>query len=447
MKSIGIKLFFGYIIMTAVTISLLWLIQAGVMRHSYLNEKLGSVDRAIDQAILRNRDDYDQLSEEMHASLIVMSPDGQLIYRSQGLPMMGMMVRSAKSMIPQNIDGDPQFVGSAAQGDRYGIIGKKLSDQNILFAVFSLVDVDEAERLLRQQLWIITLILIFVSIVLAIFLSRRLSRPIRAVTTAADHLAKGDYSISLPVVSGDETGQLTQALNNLSIELQKSDQLQKELIANVSHELRAPLSVIKGYAETVRDVTWPYPEKRQQQLTLITQEADRLTAIVKDILDYSRLQAGVLRLNQTRVAICPLLEEITQHYDQLSVEKTTPIKPTCQPEGMRIIFDPERLKQVLHNLIQNALNHADPETPINLTAIQENGRCRITIENHGETIPPDQLNQIWKRYYRSPVSGNRVYGTGLGLAIVQSIFDRHQISYGVESRDQITRFWFDCPTA
>lgn len=80
MKSIGIKLFFGYIIMTAVTISLLWLIQAGVMRHSYLNEKLGSVDRAIDQAILRNRDDYDQLSEEMHASLIVMSPDGQLIY-------------------------------------------------------------------------------------------------------------------------------------------------------------------------------------------------------------------------------------------------------------------------------------------------------------------------------------------------------------------------------
>lgn len=445
MKSIGIKLFLGFIAMAATTLVVLWLIQAGVMRNSYLHEKLTSVDQAIDRAIDSEREDYDQLGEEINANLFVLDRTGKLVYRTQGLPMMGMMIRSAKAMIPERIDGEAQFVEGTTGSNRYGIIGKSISGQKVLFAVFSLADVDEAERLLRQQLWTITLILVVISVVLAIVLSRRLSQPIKAVTAAANQLAKGQYAISLPVVSKDETGQLTQALNNLSVELQKSDQLQKELIANVSHELRAPLSVIKGYAETVRDVTWPYEDKRHQQLTLIADESDRLTAIVKDILDYSRLQSGVIRLNQQAVVLCPVLKEIQTRYEQVAVLKETPLIYTCIPEEITILFDPERLRQVIHNLVQNALNHAEDHTPVTITATRQDDKCRLTVQNQGEVIPSELLDRIWDRYYRSPVSGKHVFGTGLGLAIVKSILDQHQVSYGVESHNRMTRFWFDCP--
>ena len=157
---------------------------------------------------------------------------------------------------------------------------------------FPLADVDGAAQVLRSQLWLITVLLFLFSIILAVVLSRMFARPIKAVTHAARELASGQLDVVLPVKSRDEIGELTVALNELSVQLQNTENLRKELIANVSHELRAPLAVIQGYAETVRDVTWPNEEKRSQQLTIVSEEASRLSRVVKDILDYSKLQAG-----------------------------------------------------------------------------------------------------------------------------------------------------------
>ncbi|MDW7659174.1 MAG: HAMP domain-containing sensor histidine kinase [Bacillota bacterium] len=441
MRSIGLKLFLGFIAMAALTVGILWFVQAGVMRDSYLKERLQSVSDAIGQAALDGKVDYDTLGEQLNANLVVISKTGDILYRSQGLPMMGMMIRSIQSMVPENANGQAQFVQGQGGSGRYAVLGSAMPGDRYLFAVFSLSDVDEAARILRHQLWIVTILLLFLAVILAVYLSRRLSRPIRAVTAAAHELAKGNLAVSLPVTSRDEIGRLTIALNDLSVELQKTDQLRKELIANVSHELRAPLAVIRGYAETVRDVTWPNDTKRQEQLTLISEEATRLTGVVRDILDYSRLQAGVEKIRQTSFQLRPLLEQVMGRYEQ--VAQAAGLRLLLQSPEVTIIFDEARLIQVLHNLINNAIDHATPGSAVALVVQEQNGHCRIVVRNEGETIAPEELGRIWERYHRADRAGSRPLGSGLGLAIVRSIFEQHRVSFGVSSDQGTTAFWFD----
>jgi signal transduction histidine kinase len=441
MRSIGLKLFLGFIAMAALTVGILWFVQAGVMRDSYLKERLQSVSDAIGQAARENSIDYDALGEQLNANLVVISRKGDILYRSQGLPMMGMMIRSIQSMVPEKTNGQAQFVQGQAGSGRYAVLGRAMPGDRYLFAVFSLADVDEAARILRHQLWIVTVLLLFLAVILAVYLSRRLSRPIRAVTAAAHELAKGNLAISLPVTSRDEIGRLTSALNELSVELQKTDQLRKELIANVSHELRAPLAVIRGYAETVRDVTWPDNTKRQEQLTLISEEATRLTGVVRDILDYSRLQAGVEKIRQTAFPLRPLLEQVMGRYEQAA--QMAGLHLLLQSPDITVVFDEARLVQVLHNLVNNAIDHAAPDTDITLIAQEQQGRCRIIVRNEGETIAPDELGRIWERFHRADHAGNRPLGSGLGLAIVRSILEQHRVSFGVSSDQGVTDFWFE----
>ncbi|MDD2445188.1 MAG: HAMP domain-containing sensor histidine kinase [Candidatus Nanoarchaeia archaeon] len=444
MRSIGQKLFLGFIAMAVLTIGVLWLIQAGVMRDSYVRGRIDSVDQAIQQVVEdRGADrDYDALSEQLNASLVVIGKQGDVQYRSQGLPMMGMMLRAIQSMVPGQTTGEVQFVQSMAGAGRYAVLGHDMPDGRYLFAVFSLADVDEAAAILRRQLWIVTVILFVSASLLAVFLSRRLSQPIQAVTAAAHELARGNLAVALPVTSRDEVGRLTTALNELSRELQKTDQLRKELIANVSHELRAPLAVIKGYAETVRDVTWPQEDKRRSQLTLIADEADRLTAVVRDILDYSRLQAGVQKIQSKDIAIKPVLEQVLTRYEQQA--RLAGLSFALSADDVRIRFDEARLIQVLHNLVSNAINHGQPGTVITVSAAHQAMRCRISIRNTGATIPPEELGRIWERFHQA---GSRPLGTGLGLAIVKSILEQHQANFGVQSENGITEFWFDAPAA
>ena len=257
-----------------------------------------------------------------------------------------------------------------------------------------------------------------------------------------ENWAAGNLDVRLPVKSQDEIGQLTAALNDLGIELGRTDKLRQELIANVSHELRSPLTVIQGYAEIVRDVTWPDEVKRTEQLNVIVDESSRLTRVVKDILDYSRLQAGVEKLNLTAFSVCPVFEQLMRQYELEADRHQVTIQMNCPDQT--IIFNRDRFDQVLHNLMNNAINHARPDSVIEASAFKQNSVSRIEIKSRGEPIPADALAKIWERYYRADrIGSGRSLGTGLGLAIVKSIFDRHNVHYGVSSENDQTIFWFE----
>jgi len=322
------------------------------------------------------------------------------------------------------------------------MISEKLSDDLYVFAVFSMVDVNEASRLLLQQLWIVTVVLAVVSILLAVILSRMFSKPIVSVTRSARIMAEGNTNVALPVKSKDEIGQLTQALNELGEELSKTENLRRELIANVSHELRSPLSVIQGFAETVRDVTWPNEVKRTEQLTIISEEAARLSHIVTDILDYSRIQSGVDSASIETFSLQPVLNDMIGRFEVAAGQNNLRFELTC--DDIEIRFDKGKLIQVLSNLLNNAINYALPHSAISIRAEGLKGRARVSVENTGTPIPADEINRIWERYHRAPQSsGKASLGTGLGLSIVKSIFVLHDVPFGVSSNEKSTVFWFE----
>jgi signal transduction histidine kinase len=438
MKRIAGKLFIGFLCMAALTVGLLWLIEAVIMKDSYLNERIRTVSGALKGA---SPDSYAQLEESLNISIVAFDARDSVSYISHGLPMRGMLLRQLPALTAEP-SGDGVRYMEAAHGTRYAVLGSANSGGKV-FAVFSLVDVEEAARILRTQLWTVTGVLLVFSVIIALILSRMFSRPIRNVTEAARAMAAGNLDVSLPVRSKDETGQLTAALNDLGAELRKTEALRRELIANVSHELRAPLSVIRGFAETVRDVTWPDEEKRSSQLTAIADEASRLSDIVGDILDYSRLIAGVDALDISVFPLCPVLAETASRYEIEVQKRRLSLTIDC-PESTEVRFDRAKLLQVLYNLLSNALIHARIGTDVRIAVSAAEKTARISVINSGDRIPPEDLPRIWERYYCSErTQGGRPLGTGLGLSIVKSILERHGAAYGVKSDSDQTVFWFE----
>ncbi len=314
--------------------------------------------------------------------------------------------------------------------------------------MFSLADADEASRLLRQQLWLITIVLILLAGVISAWLAKRLADPVQAVTRAANQIEMGNYDVRLEVKSTDELGKLTSSLNSMSAQLRKNDQLQKELIANVSHELKAPLTIIRGYAETIRDVTWSDDAKRNASLDLIIDESERLRSIVQDILDYSQLQAGTIKLKPEPFALRPLLDDVLTKLDQYIRSKNLSVH--IEGNDTTIFFDRKRLQQVVLNLIVNAVQYSYDNTEIRISINRHNivnhSFVKLSISNHGPSIPASDLSSIWDRFHRSnQLRADEPIGTGLGLAIVKSIMDQHGSSCGVSSDEEQTIFWLDLP--
>ncbi|NLI55296.1 MAG: HAMP domain-containing histidine kinase [Clostridiales bacterium] len=440
MKRIVTKLALAFLGMAALAAALVWLVQAVFLSDSYLNQRIETIDAAAAQTAIAPETDYAALETALNVSLLAVNTDGTVVYQSDGLPMRGQIVRRIPELVAA-AGGDVEYLQTETDDARYALLSRSVEGGTLLIA-FSLVDVAEASRVLLRQLWVITGVLMTAALLLSILLSRLFSRPIVEVTRAAKQMAAGDYSVKTPVRARDEIGQLTQALNELGDELGKAEELRRELIANVSHELRAPLTIIRGYAETVRDVTWPNEEKRTAQLNAISDESVRLSALVSDILDYSKLQAGAEELHPVDFSCAEALGEIVGRFELEAGKRDIALELEC-PEG-DVRFDRGQFTQVVNNLVDNAVRHASPRSRIRVVARVSGRAMRISVENAGSPIPAEELPAIWDRYHRAPKHGEAGgLGTGLGLAIVKSIVTRHGVAYGVESDEKRTVFWFD----
>lgn len=440
MKRLFFKLMLAFFGMAALTIGLIWLVQAVILKDSYLNERVATIDQTVNEVALSPETDYGELEALLNVSLLAVNGEGSVLYQSDGLPMRGQIVKKIPEMMEQ-AGGSAVNLDTETEQARYALVSRAV-DGGYLFVVFSLVDVTEASRVLLEQLWIITAVLLLAATLLSAILSRLFTRPILRVTTAAKQMAAGDYEVRVPVTAKDEIGQLTRALNELGVELGKAEGLRRELIANVSHELRAPLTIIQGYAETVRDITWPDEEKRTAQLTMISDEAVRLSGMVNDILDYSKLESGAETVSPARFDGGIALGDLVQRYEIEAGKKDVALELTGA-EG-DFMFDPGKFTQVMNNLLGNAVQHAFRRTIIRVRCEPAGSARRISVENTGAPIPPEELERIWERYHRAPQTGSAgSLGTGLGLAIVKSILDQHGVSYGVESDEKRTVFWFE----
>jgi signal transduction histidine kinase len=258
-------------------------------------------------------------------------------------------------------------------------------------------------------------------------------------------IASGNLNARIATQKKDELGKLAETINHMGSELSKIDQLRKDLIANVSHELRTPLSLIKGYAETIRDISGSNEIKREEQIGIIIEEADRLSGIVEDILNLSQMQAGYFPVMNGRFNLYDTLEKVKKRYELLSEKNDIQFTVGSISTDLFIWGDEVKIEQVLYNLINNAFNHTKAGGHISVDVQDMGEQIRLSIKDTGEGISKGELPYIWERFYKKDGSGGRkAAGTGLGLAIVKNILDIHGARYGVESEPgKGSDFWFE----
>ena len=291
------------------------------------------------------------------------------------------------------------------------------------------------------QLAIITGVVIVGALLLAWYIARRVTRPIIETNEAARSLARGRFTQPKHGGAYREMAELNATLAQTAVELSQVERLQHELIANISHDLRTPLTMIGGYAEVMRDLPG---EASPENLQIIIDETNRLTTLVAELLDFSRLQTGNAAMEPAPFCLTDAIAAIVQRVGGMT-EKDGYRVCFTPVESVFIHADEKRIGQVAYNLLGNALTYTGEDKTVILSQTVEGGRVRIGISDTGKGIPPEELPLIWNRYYRSRESHKRaVIGSGLGLSIVQSILEKHGMRYGVDSLlGQGTTFWFE----
>ncbi len=323
------------------------------------------------------------------------------------------------------------------------IYGSKLNDSYLVFINASLEPIGPVAEVIKEQLVFISLITLFLGLFITFLLSNRLSRPFKNITAAAERLASGDYTAHFEGGSYAEINELSDALNYAGSEISKVDSLRNDLIANVSHDLRTPLTMIKAYAEMIRDLSGDNPEKRSAHLKVIIDEADRLSALVSNLLELSKLQNGSIELKRTQFSVNDFIDDTVSRYQALS-ERTGFEFEIEHDADVLCIGDEQRLEQVLRNFIDNAVNYSGDSRRIIVRQRNLEHTVRIEVVDFGVGIEKEKLPLVFDRYYRDERTKRDVTGTGLGLSIVKEILRLHGMRFGVQSElGKGSTFWFE----
>ena len=309
------------------------------------------------------------------------------------------------------------------------------SSDNYLYINYSTELSNSAFSMMEKELIVIAVVVVFVALIISALLSMELTRPIARFTRAARRMAKGDFTVDFKgEYTYAEMDALAETLDYAKEEIGKSDQLQKEVLANVTHDLKTPLTMIKAYASMIQEISGDNPEKRAKHTQVIIDESDRLTALVNDILNLSKIRSGMDSLKLQEFNLSEFIHTVLERFDYLTETKGYTLVRDIDDE-LYTEADMEKLEQVVYNLVGNAVNYTGEEKKITVSLKKaEGGKIRFSVTDTGKGIPPDEIDTIWDRYYRSTETHKRpIKGTGLGLSIVKTILVKHGFEYGVES--------------
>ena len=325
------------------------------------------------------------------------------------------------------------------------LYGIKVGNSRV-YLYTTLEDINSTTSVLQSQLIYIMIAVLLLAIVISFFISRMLSKPITDITTKAKTLADNNFDVDFDESDIYEIDELSNALNYLKEETSKTDEYRRDLMANVSHDLKTPLTMIKAYAEMVRDISYKDKNKREENLNVIINESDRLNVLVNDILELSKIQANASDINKEEFDLVKELKEILTRYDILKEKEGYEIILNT-PKKVMVNADKKRISQVLYNLINNAINYTGDDKKVYVNIIDNKKYYHIEIKDTGKGIDKDDLKHIWDKYYKKDKNHKRnVMGTGLGLSIVKNILVKHEFNYGVDSvKDKGSIFYFDIP--
>ena len=312
---------------------------------------------------------------------------------------------------------------------------------SVVMVYAGLSPVNATIQTLRLQILYIAGILFLSVLLLAWFMTRTIAKPLMKINEAAKQLPEGTYITDPTTDVYREAQELNYTLTQAAADIQKADQAKRDLIANVSHDLRTPLTMIKGYGEMMRDLPG---EKTDENLDVIINESERLKFLVDDLLDLSKLSDHVVELHRTVFSMSDLIRRNVQKYHFYHKQDDFEIQVSCE-DDMMVFADESRIEQVFNNFMTNAVNYSGNAKMIEVRAFRKNGNVRVEVEDHGEGIPKEKLNDIWDRFYKIDREHvRRTDSSGLGLNICRHVLELHEAPYGVVSElGKGSTFWFE----
>lgn len=461
-NSIRFRVWLYFLGFTAVLLVLIWFLQIFFLNNYYEEMKIRRTQEAANQLVQLHQAGNDQgfttlanqITEDNDV-FVRLDEGDEIIYPAIETLAYGNEIADARSCLQIAAEsGNTTYtltkVNELKQKRTY-VFCAYLDDaqREILYVITPLYPVRSTVAILQNQFIYIIAIALLLAILLAYFMTSRITRPIRRITVTAKRLAHGEYGTMSTVGkrSFSEIKELSETLNRTSYELSKAEALQKDLLANVSHDLRTPLTMIRSYAEMIRDLSGDNPEKRNAHLAVIIDEAVRLNSMVNDIMLLSQMQAGTMEIQEGTFDILEATESIVNPYTLLE-SNGYDIRISCR-ENYTVKGDEDKIKQVIHNFLTNAIKYCGEDMQILINIRRWGKQVHFEIVDHGEGIKPEELPDIWERYYKSSTNHVRpTKGTGLGLSIVNEILTLHKARFGCESKvGKGTTFWFELPLA
>lgn len=453
-KSLSLSILIYFIIFSITLLLFLWIFQILFLNTFYKISRTKSLNLALN-TLARNyaKDNYRELFDEISVNndiCIEIVENNVIEYSSRAI--------DRKCMTRNNLgllEFQTTFISNQEKLKKAEIInpnynnktlvaGKRIDDDTYLFVNTSLVPLDNSISMLKGQFIYIAIIILSMATIVSYFISKRLSIPIVRINEKAKKIGQKDYSVVFEANTNiEELDELEKTLNETVTELSKTDELRRELLANVSHDLKTPLTLIRAYAEAAKDIDASKKQKREEDLDVIIDETKRLTLLVNDILELSRLESKVSLNNIEEFNLKKLIDNIIKKFDILTNDGFKFL--VIGDDDIIVKSDQKKLEQVIYNLVNNAINYTGEDKLVTIKIIKNNDNVRVEVIDTGEGIDEENLKLIWDKYYKVDKQHKRnKYGTGLGLSIVKSTLVSLNYNYGVISElKKGTTFYFE----
>lgn len=440
--SIQAKTLFFLLTYNIVIILLLWVCQIKILDIYYEKKQVDNMNSIVKSLNSTDSSNFTSTLQDIayeNDVCIVLSDDISVV-GAYNINMNGCILKNNNSKVRELMYN---FVNSDETFKSYKFInedkhisallyGIKL-DNKTAFIYSNLEDISDFTILIKQQLMYVCIIGIFIAIIISIFLSSKITEPITKITKKAKKLGSGDTEVIFEESGIKEIDELSEALTQAQMEMVKTDELRRDLMANVSHDLKTPLTMIKAYAEMIRDISYKDHDKMNEHLGIIVDETDRLTVLVNDILDLSRMQSNADTLSIETFDLADDIKTIVNRY-QIIKETEKYIINVEMPESIKIKADKKKINQVIYNLINNAINYTGEDKTVTVRVTKHKKYYLVEIIDTGKGIKESEIPYIWNKYYKNDKNHQRnVVSTGLGLSIVKEILELHGYEYGVKS--------------
>lgn len=346
-------------------------------------------------------------------------------------------------------DGKVMYHLRTVSGDYTLIAGErqKTNDENgdIYFYVSaSITQNDMTSDLLANQMISVTIFCAIVSVMVSYLFSKSITRPISEFAATAKKMSSGE-KVKFETVGISEYDELATALNASMEETENAEKMRRDFLANVSHDLRTPLTMVKAYAEMIRDISGDRPEKRAEHCKVIIDEVDRLTLLVNDILDLSKLQSGARKPEIVPVNLSAVTKRVIERF-AIMTEKGYVLEKKI-PSSAMVLCDERMLEQILYNLMGNAFSYTGEDKKVSVRVEKTDGGVKVSVTDTGRGIAPSEKDKVWDRYYRASQTKRAVMGSGIGLSIVKQLFEVNNAQYGIDSVvNRGSTFWFILPS-